>query len=151
MTSETDPETGYVRPDLELLGDEHVARYRATAGEIGHSWNGVHCLLLAVPGRRTGIVRRTPLIYGCDGATSLVVASNGGSQGHPSWYLNVVAAGSAEIQVGPQTMTVDCRPITEPDRYDLAWARMCALWPNYAVYRRRTSRTIPIVALLPRW
>ena len=46
----------YVPPDTSLLGDEHVARYRETDGEIGYQWNGATCLLLTVMGRRSASV-----------------------------------------------------------------------------------------------
>ena len=39
-------EPGYQTPDFSLLGDEHVAPYRETDGEVGYLWNGVPTLLL---------------------------------------------------------------------------------------------------------
>ena len=41
-------------PDYSLLGDEHVARYRETEGEVGYDWNGAPTLLLTTTGRRSG-------------------------------------------------------------------------------------------------
>ena len=77
-----DPTTGWVR--------EHLHRYVATDGANGHEWKpGVPTLLLTTRGRRSGKLRRTPLIYGRDGDRYVVVASYGGSPQHPDWYLNL--------------------------------------------------------------
>ena len=46
-------------------------------------------LLLTTRGRRSGRLRRTPLIYGRDGDRYVVVASYGGSPQHPDWYFNL--------------------------------------------------------------
>ena len=50
-------EEGYTAPDISLVGDEHVRRYRETDGEVGHEWNGVLTLLLTTTGRRSGETR----------------------------------------------------------------------------------------------
>ena len=54
-------------------------------------WRGVPTLLLTTRGRRSGRLRRTPLIYGRDGDAYVVVASYGGTPDHPDWYLNLTA------------------------------------------------------------
>ncbi len=45
----TEPQ--YQRPDIGLVGPEHVRRYRETGGEVGHIWNGVPILLLTTVAR----------------------------------------------------------------------------------------------------
>ena len=40
----------YVQPDITLIGDSHVEKYRETDGEVGYLWNGAPCLLLTVVG-----------------------------------------------------------------------------------------------------
>ena len=47
--------TAYIEPDLTLIGDEHVRRYRETDGEVGYLWNGATCLVLTTRGRRSGL------------------------------------------------------------------------------------------------
>ncbi|NUU26346.1 MAG: nitroreductase family deazaflavin-dependent oxidoreductase [Streptomycetaceae bacterium] len=141
-------EPGYRRPDLALLGAEHVARYRETDGAVGYDWNGVTALLLTTTGRRTGQPRTSPLIFGRDGDDYLVVASTGGAPKHPSWYLNLVAEPRAEIQVKAAHIPVLARTATEAERPRL-WQTVVGYWPNYEVYRTRTDRVIPIVVLTP--
>ena len=54
-------------PDFSLFGDEHVRQYEATGGKVGHDWNGTSCLVLRTRGRKTGEVRKFPLIYARSG------------------------------------------------------------------------------------
>ena len=82
-------EPGYTAPDLPLLGDEHVRRYRETDGEEGYLWNGAPRCCSPRPGRKSGEPRTAPLIFARDGDDYLVVASVGGAPKHPAWYLNL--------------------------------------------------------------
>jgi deazaflavin-dependent oxidoreductase (nitroreductase family) len=138
----------YEQPDLSLLGEEHVRRYRETGGEVGYLWNGVPTLLLTTTGRRTGTERTTPLIFGRDGDDYLVVASMGGAPRHPAWYLNLTANPAATIQVKAERLGVTAHTARAEDKPRL-WRIMCAIWPNYDAYQARTDRDIPVVVLSP--
>jgi deazaflavin-dependent oxidoreductase (nitroreductase family) len=136
-----DPRTDWVR--------NHLHRYVATDGADGHEWKpGVPTLLLTTRGRRSGRLRRTPLIYGRDGERYLVVASYGGSPQHPDWYLNLDAEPDVEIQVGPDLMRARAATVGDADR-DRLWGQMTGIWPDYDDYQARTDRQIPLVALEP--
>ncbi len=144
----SDSEQGYESPDLTLIGDEHVLRYRETAGEVGYLWNGVPTLLLTTTGRRTGESRTSALIFGRDGDDYVVVASMGGMPQHPSWYHNLVANPSAEIQVKATRIRVTARTASDDEKPRL-WGLMTSIWPNYDTYQSRTDRQIPVVVLSP--
>ena len=62
-------------PDFSLFGDEHVRQYEQTGGKVGHDWNGTSCLVLHTRGRKSGQVKKFPLIYGRDGKDYIIVAS----------------------------------------------------------------------------
>jgi deazaflavin-dependent oxidoreductase (nitroreductase family) len=141
-------ERDYQPPDLTLIGDEHISRYRETGGEVGYLWNGVPTLLLTTTGRRTGEPRTSALIFGRHGEDYLVVASMGGAPTHPQWYLNVTAHPQAEIQVQARHLPVVARTASEEEKPAL-WAVVTAVWPNYDVYQSRTQREIPVVILSP--
>jgi len=141
-------EEGYTAPDLELLGPEHVRRYRETNGEVGYIWNGVPTLLLTTIGRRTGEARTTPLIFGRDEEDFLVVASMGGAPTHPNWYRNLLAQPSADIQVRADRISVTARTAGDAEKPRL-WKIVTDAWPNYDVYQSRTDRVIPLVVLTP--
>lgn len=138
----------YQQPDLSLIGDEHVAAYRDSDGEVGYWWNGVPTLLLTSTGRRTGQPRTSALIFGRNEDDYLLVASMGGAPKHPQWYLNLVAEPHAEIQVQAQQIAVVARTASPEEKPDL-WAIMRGLWPNYDAYQERTERDIPLVILSP--
>ncbi len=141
-------EEGYQAPDLELVGPEHVRRYRETGGEVGYIWNGVPTLLLTTTGWRSGEARTNALIFGRDGSDYLVVASMGGAPTHPNWYRNLLAEPSAEIQVRADRLRVVARTAGEGEKPRL-WEIMTDGWPNYDVYQSRTDRVIPLVVLSP--
>ena len=141
-------EPGYTAPDITLLGEEHIRRYRETDGEVGYLWNGVPTLLLTTTGRRSGEARTSPLIFARDGDDYLVVASMGGAPKHPSWYLNLTENPDAEIQVKGDHIPVTARTASDDEKPRL-WKIVTEAWPNYDVYQTRTDRVIPLVVLSP--
>jgi deazaflavin-dependent oxidoreductase (nitroreductase family) len=135
-------------PDYSLFGDEHVRRYEATGGEVGHDWNGTSVLILHTTGRKSGQTRKFPLIYGRDGADYVVVASKGGAPEHPGWYRNLLAHPAAKIQVRSDLIAVTARTGSAEDKRRV-WPLMAAQWPDYDEYQRKTPRDIPVVLLRP--
>lgn len=132
-----------------LFGEEHVAKYRKTEGEVGHEWQpGVYTLLLTTTGRRSGEPHTTPLIYGEDGDDYVVVASKGGADEHPDWYLNLGADPEVEIQVADEVMDATATTVSG-ERRERLWEQMAEIWPDYDDYQEKTDRTIPVVALTP--
>ncbi|HEY2442732.1 MAG TPA: nitroreductase family deazaflavin-dependent oxidoreductase [Streptosporangiaceae bacterium] len=129
-----------------LFGEEHVRRYVETDGQEGHDWNGVPVLILTTTGRRSGQQRSTPLIYGRHGEDYLVVASKGGADEPPAWYLNLEAHPQVQVQVWGDKFTARARTATPDEKPDL-WTTMAAIWPDYDNYQRKTTRTIPVVVL----
>jgi deazaflavin-dependent oxidoreductase (nitroreductase family) len=136
-------------PDFSLFGPEHVKQYEATGGKVGHDWNGTSCLVLRTRGRKSGEVRKNPLIYGRDGDNYVVVASKGGAPEHPGWYLNLLAHPEIEIQVRDRVIPVTARTGTPADKARV-WKTMTAQWPDYDAYQQKTTREIPVVILTPR-
>ena len=141
-------EPAYQPPDITLVGDAHIAKYRETDGEVGYLWNGATALLLTATGRKTGELRTQPLIFARDGDDYLVVASMGGAPNHPLWYLNLTANPNAEIQVKGDVIPVTARTASDDEKPRL-WRIVNEVWPNYDVYQTRTDRAIPVVVLSP--
>jgi deazaflavin-dependent oxidoreductase (nitroreductase family) len=130
----------------ELFGAEHVRRYRETDGEAGHEWRGTTTLLLTTTGHKSGAERTTPLIYQPYGDDHLLVASNGGSDGPPSWYVNLERQPEVEIQIQDDRFRARARTATPDEKPDM-WRTMTATWPAYDDYQKRTDREIPVVVL----
>src|SRR4029453_13429660 len=96
--------------------NDHIRRYVESDGENGRIWSGVDTLLLTTRGRKTGLLRRTALIFGRDGGDYLGVASQGGAARHPNWYLNLDADPAVEVQVGAEKFTARARTATPDEK-----------------------------------
>lgn len=126
----------------------HVRGYVSSGGGSGHIWYGKPTLLLVTRGRKSGLLRRTGLIYGEDGGDYVVVGSNGGSDHHPHWYLNLLAEPRVRVQVGAETFDAVAREAEGEERERL-FAAMTSIFPQYESYRRQADREIPVVVLEP--
>jgi deazaflavin-dependent oxidoreductase (nitroreductase family) len=124
----------------------HTREYVATDGRKGHKWSGVRCLVLTTTGRRSGLKRRTTLIYGTDKAAFVVVGSNGGKKDNPQWCKNLMADPRVHVQVGAERFNAIARVSAGPERRRL-WRQMAKMWPDYERHQKRTARTIPVVVL----
>lgn len=125
---------------------KHLRKYVESNGAEGHLYHGRPTLLLTTVGRRSGLKRRTPLIYGRDGDAYVVVASNGGADDHPLWYHNLLALPRVEVQVRDEVFTAVARTATAEEKPAL-WEQMVGIHGEYADYRRKTARDIPVVIL----
>jgi len=129
-----------------LFGQEHVRRYQETGGEEGHDWRGTSVLLLTTTGRRSGEQRTTPLIYQPYDGNYLIVASKGGADEPPAWFLNLSENPDVEVQVKDDRFRARARTATPDEKPDM-WKTMTATWPAYDEYQRKTDRDIPVVVL----
>ncbi|WP_436757409.1 nitroreductase family deazaflavin-dependent oxidoreductase [Streptosporangium sp. V21-05] len=129
-----------------LFGKEHVDRYIATDGAEGHEWQGTTALLLTTVGRKSGEPRTSPLIYQRHGDDLLIVASKGGADEPPLWYLNLRENPEVEVQVLGDRFRARARTATPEEKPEL-WSIMTAAWPAYDEYTKKTDREIPVVVL----
>jgi deazaflavin-dependent oxidoreductase (nitroreductase family) len=134
--------------DISLLGEEHVRVYRETNGEKGFIWNGAPILLLTAKGRKSGKPRTIPIIFTPYGNSYVIIASKGGSPTHPKWYLNIVDEPRVQVQVKGDRFEAVARTAASPER-EQVWAEALKIWPNYDIYKSRTSRQIPVVVIDP--
>lgn len=65
----------------------------------------------------------------------------------PNWWGNLVAAGEAEVQVGPDTWPVTVRVVTDPDERAACWRRLVAAYPDFETYQAMTDRQLPTARL----
>lgn len=136
------------KPIIRLLGRVHRPLYRLTGGRLFGSVGPARVLLLTTTGRRSGKARTVPLLYVPDGECFVIVASQGGHDTHPAWYLNLTADPNASIQIGGEVVAVSAEELGVDDRERL-WRSLVAAYPDYAEYRTRTRRQFPIIALRP--
>ncbi|WP_440107829.1 nitroreductase family deazaflavin-dependent oxidoreductase [Streptosporangium sp. H16] len=124
----------------------HVKKYVESDGAHGHLFHGAPTLLITTVGRRSGLPRRTALIYGRDGERYLVVASNGGAPDHPLWFHNLLTQPWVRVQIGADVFDAVARPVTSDERPRL-WEVMVEIWPHYTGYQRKAAREIPVVVI----
>jgi deazaflavin-dependent oxidoreductase (nitroreductase family) len=142
------PPKGIVKAFVGL----HNFLYRLSGGRIMGRFGGKKApvFLLTVKGRKSGKLITVPLLYVTTDRGYAVIASFGGAPSHPVWYLNLEAAGLAEVQVENRHIPVRVE-IVDPDsaRYAEIWAKAVAVYPDYDTYQTRTMRRIPVVELVP--
>jgi F420H(2)-dependent quinone reductase len=135
-----------VRLATRHLGALHRVIYTASRGRIGsHIW-GLEIVLLTTVGRKSGRLRTVPLCSLRDGETFVVIASYGGLDRSPAWWLNLQQEPRATVRLGRHTHNVVAREAT-PGEHERLWAQVTARAPGYLDYQRRTTRRIPIVLL----
>ncbi len=132
---------------IRVMSALHLAVYRVTGGLLGANV-GAPVLLLTTLGRKSNKLRTTPLLYLEEMDHWIVVASNGGDDRHPDWWLNLKAHPAAQIQIKGRVNQVRAREATETERGRL-WPHLVSLYSVYDDYQRRTSRKIPVVFLEP--
>jgi deazaflavin-dependent oxidoreductase (nitroreductase family) len=123
-----------------------VEEFRANSGKLSGQFAGVPILLLYTKGRRSGKEFLNPLAYYADGDRYLVFASKGGADTHPDWYLNLIAAPTAHIEVGTESFDVQVTDLKGEER-DRLYAAQAEVMPNFAEYQTLTKRVIPVIAL----
>lgn len=132
---------------VELHGAPHVERYLETSGEDGYHWrNGTTILVLFTRGRKSGVQRSHALIFRRHGDDYIVVASKGGADAPPAWFVNLRANPDVEVQVKGDRFRARARVAT-PEEKPARWASMVEAWPDYDRYQEKTSREIPVVVL----
>ena len=135
---------------LKTLMALHVFVYRTRGGAIGgHFSGGAPVLLLTVRRRKSGTLQTIPLLYTPTDRGVAVIASFGGAEKHPAWYLNLIAADRAEIDIRRERKLVRCEIVErDSERYRSIWRAATAAYPAYDEYQSRTARNIPIVELI---
>jgi deazaflavin-dependent oxidoreductase (nitroreductase family) len=128
---------------------KQVDAYESSGGTTGVTLQGVPTVVVTMRGRRTGKVRKAPVMRVEHGGTYAAVASKGGAPTHPGWYLNLLADPDVTLQDGPDVHELRARE-ADGDEREAWWDRAVAVWPAYADYQKRTDRRIPVVLLEPR-
>jgi deazaflavin-dependent oxidoreductase (nitroreductase family) len=130
-----------------LFGDAHVEAYRKTDGAEGYEWEGgSHVILLTTTGHRSGEDRTVPLIFGKNGDDYLIVASKGGADEPPAWYVNLQADPNVTVQDRADVFKAVARTANAEEQKAF-WPIVTKEWPPYDEYQTKTSRPIPVVIL----
>jgi F420H(2)-dependent quinone reductase len=131
---------------LNAVTRTNVALYKASGGRVAGKINGAPVLLLDHVGRKSGQKRTTPLMYTPDGDDLVIVGSRAGSNSTPAWWLNLRDSPRTRVRVGGETRQVVAREAA-PEEYERLWDLSVANYADFALYRTRTDRHIPVIVL----
>jgi deazaflavin-dependent oxidoreductase (nitroreductase family) len=131
---------------IRSIGRLHAWLWRLTRGRFVDAVGAAPFLLLTTKGRKTGRLRTTPVLYLEDGSDLVLVASFGGNDMHPAWYLNLKECPEAEVVIRGERRRVIAREITS-EKKELIWRGLVKLYPQFEIYQQRTSREIPLLRL----
>jgi deazaflavin-dependent oxidoreductase (nitroreductase family) len=135
---------------LKAMNTLHRAVLMISGGRLGWRIAGMPVLELTTTGRTTGQPRTVILTAPARvGDALVVVASRGGDDRHPAWFLNLQSDPDVRVRIGGKpAQRMHARVATSEERDEL-WPRIVADHKNYAGYQTRTSRVIPLVLLEP--
>ncbi|AUS81988.1 nitroreductase family deazaflavin-dependent oxidoreductase [Actinoalloteichus sp. AHMU CJ021] len=142
------PLSGVYEPSPEKWVRDQVELYEGSGGTEGTTLRGMPVVVLTTKGRRSGRLRKSPLMRVEHEGAYAAVASLGGAPKHPVWYHNVLAHPTVELQDGPVRREYKAREVTGEEKATW-WERAVAAYPDYTDYQERTDREIPVFVLEP--
>ncbi len=131
---------------IKKISKYQVKVYELTNGKLWNTFLGAPCAILTTKGAKTGLLRKTPLLYLIDGNNIVLVASQGGFSTLPFWYRNIQKDPNVTIQIGSDKHSVTAREATLEEKEAL-WPKLDEMYEGYKEYRARTRgvRDIPIL------
>ncbi len=135
---------------LKTMNTIHRTLLKVTGGKVGWNVGGMRALELTTTGRKSGTPRSVMLTSPIQVGESLViVASKGGDEHDPAWFLNLQAKPEVKVAMkGEAPVAMQARVATAAERADL-WPKVTTKYKNYAGYQTKTTREIPLVFLDP--
>lgn len=141
-----------VPSDLTLKTMNAVHRFvqRATFGKLGWQAGPMPVVELTTTGRKSGQPRTVLLTSPVqESGTYVVVASRGGDDAHPAWFLNLRDDPAVEVATGDGPKRPMHARIADADERARLWPQVTSVYKGYASYQTKTSREIPLVLLEP--
>ncbi|GAA1675242.1 nitroreductase/quinone reductase family protein [Fodinicola feengrottensis] len=136
---------------LKTMNAVHRGFLKLSGGRSGWRVANMPVLELTTTGRKSGQQRSVMLTSPLqEGDTIVIVASRGGDDTHPAWFLNL--RDNPEVKVaykGKPAEPMHARIADAQERGRL-WPLVVADHKNYADYQTKTKREIPLVLLEPK-
>src|SRR3954454_8235548 len=128
---------------LKAANALHKGLIKVTGGRMG--WDlRMPVVELTTTGRKSGQPRSVMLTSPVqEGSTIVVVASRGGDDQHPAWFLNLRDNPDVEVAFkGAPKRPMKARVADAGERAKL-WPKITGDFKNYAQYQTKTEREIP--------
>ncbi|MBC7557790.1 MAG: nitroreductase family deazaflavin-dependent oxidoreductase [Dermatophilaceae bacterium] len=135
---------------FKAMNATHRILLKISGGRVGWTAQDMPVLELTTTGRKSGQPRSVMLTSPLqEGAALVVVASRGGDDQPPAWYLNLRDNPDVRVRLqGGPSQPMRARIATPAERERL-WPLVIADHQNYAGYQTKTTRVIPLVLLDP--
>ena len=132
---------------MKLANTIHRALIKVSAGKRGWVFYGMPVIKLTTIGRVSGKDRSVMLTSPIKSNGDIcLVASKGGDDRHPEWYLNLLRDPRVKVEL-PSGIKSMVATITEGDERELLWNQIVSDFPNYGAYQEKTDREIPVIIL----
>ena len=140
----------YIPSPSRWVADQ-VELYEKSGGTEGLTLRntGLPVIIVTNRGRKTGAIRKTPLMRVVDGNNYILVASQGGAPKHPVWYHNLKADPNVEIRDKTEVYHMRVREVVDADERDRLWKIAVKAYPPYQEYQEKTRRLIPLFVAEP--
>ncbi len=134
---------------LKFMNTAHKSLLKISFGKFGWNAGGMPVIELVTTGRKSGEPRSVMLTSPLqEGDTLVIVASKGGEDTHPAWFLNLRDKPDVTVTMKGVTRPMTSRVATAEER-ERMWPLVTAKYKNYAGYQTKTDREIPLVLLEP--
>jgi len=135
---------------LKTMNGLHRVVMKLTFGKIGWQAGPMPVVELTTTGRKSGEPRTVLLTSPVqEGDVWVLVASRGGDDHHPAWFLNLRDDPNVEVRRGGKPRERMRARIATPDERTRLWPQVTATYKGYAGYQTKTDREIPLVLLEP--
>lgn len=125
----------------------HETIFRVSGGRVLGRAAGMPVVMLTTTGRRSGRKHTSMLTTPARlGEGIVLVASYGGNDRHPAWFLNLQANPDVDVVMRDRSGPMRARVASREEKAAL-WPQVVAAYGDYAVYQERTARDIPLVVL----
>jgi F420H(2)-dependent quinone reductase len=125
---------------------EQVELYESSGGAKGTTLRdtGLPVIIVTHIGKKTGAIRKTPLMRVKDGGSYVLIGSQGGAPTDPAWVHNLRANPNVEIRDETVVQPMRVREVEGQAERSRLWQLAIAAFPPYAEYQERTARRIPV-------
>ncbi len=140
----------YIPSPQQWVADQ-VELYEGSGGTAGLTLRdtGLPVIIVTHHGRKTGAIRKIPVMRVVDGKNYIVVASKGGAPKHPEWYHNLRANPNVEIRDKTEVHSMRVREVVDPAERERLWKIAVKTFPPYQDYQTKTDRIIPMFLAEP--
>ena len=135
---------------LKTMNTVHRIVLKVTFGKVGWKAGGMPALELTTTGRKSGQPRSVMLTSPLqEGDVIVIVASKGGEDTHPAWFLNLRDDPSVQVAMGGSERKPYTATIADAAERARLWPIVSSAYKGYAGYQEKTDREIPLVLLTP--